>query len=145
MPIRDELQPITYLRRASLTFGIDAYETVGLQGSLGYNGTYSPVSQTVTGELLTLQDVALIVRPLKELYLGAVVNDTWDLTGLSPSYPTFNLQPKFVVAWNRCCWALYGSWDSSNGRLSIALTTPGATKGLLQAFDTGLTLPGGQP
>ncbi len=145
MPFHDDLQPITYLRRASLVFGIDAYQTVGLQGSLGYNGAYSSTSQSVTSGLLTLGDVALIVRPLKDLYVGAVVNDTWDLTGLSPSYPTFNLQPKFVVAWNRCCWALYSSWDSATGRFSIALTTPGASQGLLQAFDTGLTLPGAKP
>ncbi len=145
MPLRDDLQPISYLRRASLTFGIDLYQTVGLQGSLGYNGAYSSATQSVTSEVLTLGDVALIVRPLKELYVGAVLNDTWDFSGNDPNHPAFNLQPTFVAAWNRCCWALYSSWDSATGRFKIALTTPGAQKGLLQMFDTGLTLPGAKP
>lgn len=145
MPLRDDVLPISYLRRASLTFGIDLYGTVGLQGALGYNGTYSSASQTVTSQVLTLGDVALIVRPIKELYIGAVVNDTWDFSGNDPNHPAFNLQPTFVAAWNRCCWALYSSWDSATGRFKIALTTPGAQKGLLQMFDTGLTLPGAKP
>jgi len=145
MPLHDDLQPISYLRRASLTFGIDLYQTVGLQGSLGYNGAYSSVTQSVTSEVLTLGDVALIARPLKELYVGAVLNDTWDFSGNDPNHPAFNLQPTFVAVWNRCCWALYSSWDSATGRFKIALTTPGAQKGLLQMFDTALTLPGAKP
>jgi hypothetical protein len=145
MPLRDDLLPLSYLRRASLTFGIDLYQTVGLQGSLGYNGSYSSATQSVTSEVLTLGDVALIVRPLKDLYVGAVVNDTWDFSGNDASHPAFNLQPTFVAAWNRCCWALYSSWDSATGQFKIALTTPGAKKGLLQMFDTGLALPGAKP
>jgi hypothetical protein len=145
MPLRDDLLPLSYLRRASLTFGVDLYQTVGLQGALGYNGSYSSATQSVTSEVLTLGDVALIVRPLKDLYVGAVVNDTWDFSGNDASHPAFNLQPTFVAAWNRCCWALYSSWNSATGQFKIALTTPGAQKGLLQMFDTGLTLPGAKP
>ncbi|MEJ2359400.1 MAG: hypothetical protein P8Y13_15160, partial [Deinococcales bacterium] len=141
MPLHDDLQPISYLRRGSLNFGLDLYETVGLQGSLGYNGYYSSSTQSVTSGLLNLTDVALIVRPVKSLYLGAVVNDTWDLTGNSATYPSFNLQPTFVVAWNRCCWALYSSWDSATGVFKIALTTPGSSQGLLQTFQSALMLP----
>ena len=145
MPLRDDLLPLSYLRRASLTFGLDLYQTVGLQGALGYNGSYSSATQSVTSQVLTLGDVALIVRPLKDLYVGAVVNDTWDFSGNDASHPAFNLQPTFVAAWNRCCWALYSSWNSATGQFKIALTTPGAQKGLLQMFDTGLTLPGAKP
>lgn len=145
MPLHDDVQPISYLRRANLTFGLDLYQRFGLQGSLGYNGSYNPYTQKVTSELLTLSDVALIVRPLKDLYLGAVVNDTWDFTGDNPSYPAFNLQPTFMLVWNRCCWALHSSWNSATGQFKIALTTPGSTTGLLQVFNTGLTLPGEKP
>ncbi len=145
MPLHDDLQPVSYLRRGSLTFGLDLYQTVGLQGSLSYNGYYASSTQSVTSELLNLTDVALIVRPLKSLYVGAVVNDTWDLTGKSATYPSFNLQPTFVAAWNRCCWALYSSWDSATGVFKIALTTPGSNQGLLQTFQSALMLPERKP
>lgn len=145
LPLHDDLQAVSYLRRASLVFGLDLFERVGLQGSLGYNGSYSSATQQVTGRLLTIGDLSLIVRPVNDLYIGAVLNDTWDLTGNDPNAPPFNLQPTFVVAWNRCCWALYGSWNSANGQIKVALTTPGSQTGLLQIFDTGLTLPEAKP
>ena len=145
LPLHDDAQPVSYLRRASLVFGLDLYQSVGLQGALGYSGSYSAATQQVTSEYLTIGNFSLIVRPTKDLYLGAVLNDTWDLTGNDPNAPPFNLQPTFVVAWNRCCWALYGSWDSANGQIKLALTTPGSQTGLLQIFNTGLTLPEAKP
>ncbi|HEX7038650.1 MAG TPA: hypothetical protein VF202_00895 [Trueperaceae bacterium] len=141
---RDSLQPVTYLRRANLQFGVDLYERVGLQGTVGYAASFSQSTQEVTSAQLTLTDVALVVRPLDELYLGVVVDDVWDLTGNDPSR-SFALQPEFTVVWNRCCWALYGSWDSATGQVSITLTTPGADQGLQQVFGTGLLLPGSEP
>src|SRR5690606_35204964 len=33
---QDDLQPVTYLRRANLEFGVELYERFGLQGTLGY-------------------------------------------------------------------------------------------------------------
>jgi len=145
LPLHDDLQALTYLRRASLVFGLDLFEHVGLQGALGYSGSYSSATDQVTSGFLTVGDLSLIVRPLKDVYVGAVLNDTWDLTGNDPNAPPFNLQPTFVVAWNRCCWALYGSWNSANGQIKVALTTPGSQTGLLQIFDTGLTLPEAKP
>ena len=77
--------------------------------------------------------------------MGAVITDVWDLTGNDASQPAFNLQPTFVVAWNRCCWALYGSWNSRNGAVAITLTTPGADQGIGHIFDTGWIIPRRQP
>ncbi len=142
LQLKDDVLELTYLRRANLTFGLDLYERVGLQGTVGYNGSYNPTSNEVTRAQLSLDSVALIVRPIDELYVGAVLNDVWDLSGNDPTRPAFNLQPTFVAAWNRCCWALYGSWDSATGVIKVALTTPGTEQGLQQVFDTGLRIPG---
>ncbi len=142
---RDDVQPSTFLRRANLRFGVDVYDRVGLQGTVGYAGQYSLALEEVTSGRLSLQEVALVVRPLDTLYIGAVLTDVWDLTGGDPNQPAFNLQPTFVVAWNRCCWALYGSWNSRTGAIAITLTTPGADQGLGHIFDTGWIIPRRQP
>ncbi len=141
----DDRQPSTYLRRANLTFGVDLFERVGLQGTVGYAGSYDYAAEAVNSGRLTLQELALMVRPLDDLYVGAVFNEVWDLTSNDPSYPAFNLQPRFVLVWNRCCWALYGSWDSKSGAVSVTLTTPGATQGVGHVFDTGWIIPGREP
>lgn len=140
----DEQHPL-YLRRANLMFAASFDERVGLQGRMGYAGVYSASAGEVTSARLTLQDVALVVRPLDSLYLGAVISDVWELTGTSSDTPSFNLQPKFVVVWNRCCWALYGSWDSASGALAVTLTTPGADQGITNVFETGWVLPRREP
>ena len=137
---RDDLQPVTYLRRANLQLAVDLYERVGLQGTVGYAASFSSVANEVTSSRLSLSDVALVVRPLDELYLGMVVNDVWDLTGDDPNR-LVQLRPEFTVVWNRCCWALYGSWDSATGAVAITLTTPGADQGIGQVFDTGWVIP----
>lgn len=141
----DDRQPTTYLRRANLGFGVDLFERVGLQGTLGYGGSYDFAAQAVASGRLTLQEVALVARPTDDIYLGAVFNEVWDLTGSDPNYPAFNLQPRFVVVWNRCCWALYGSWDSKSGALSVTLTTPGSTQGVGHVFETGWIIPRREP
>ena len=145
LPWADDRQPSTYLRRANLTFGVDLFERVGLQGTVGYAGGYDYAAETVSSGRLTLQQLAIMARPLDDLYVGAVLNEVWDLTGSDPAYPAFSLQPRFVVVWNRCCWALYGSWDSKSGAVSVTLTTPGATQGVGHVFDTGWIIPGREP
>src|SRR5690606_9878704 len=128
----------------NLTLGVDLYERVGLQGTFGYAASYDAAALEVSSARLTLSDVALVVRALDSLYLGAVVTDVWDLTGNDPGR-LFQLRPKFTVVWNRCCWALYGSWDSITGAVSLTLTTPGAEQGIGQVFDTGWIIPRRQP
>lgn len=141
LPLRDDRLPVTYLRRANVTLGVDVAERVGLQGTLGYRGTFSTVEQEVTRGELTLTNLALTVRVSDELYVGAMLNDVWDLTGNSDTMARFNLQPEFLVMWNRCCWALYGSWNSATGQVRIALTTPGASSGLAEEITTPWKLP----
>lgn len=138
---RDALQPETYLRRANLVFGVQFADTVGLQGTLGYAAAYSTSLQEVTSARLSLEQVALVVRPIDSLYVGAVFNEVWDLTGNDPTRPAFSARPTLTVVWNRCCWALYGSWNTGTGALAITLTTPGADQGLSQVFETGWLIP----
>ncbi len=141
LPLADDRLPDSYLRRANLTLGLDVSGRVGLQGTLGYRGTYSLAEEEVTRGELTLTNLALTVRVLDDLYVGAMLNDVWDLTGNSTELARFNLQPEFLVMWNRCCWALYGSWNSATGRIRVALTTPGATSGLVEEITTPWKLP----
>lgn len=141
---QDELQPTTYLRRANLTFGVDLWERVGLQGTVGYTGTYDYAAEAVATGRLTLQEVALMARPLDNLYLGMVIDDVWDVTG-GTAATGVSLRPRFVAVWNRCCWALYGSWDSKTGAVAITLTTPGTTQGIGHVFDTGWIIPRREP
>ncbi len=141
MPLADGRQPGSYLRRASLTLGMDFSDRVGLQGSLGYRGTYSLAEEEVTRGELTLTNLALTVRVSDDVYVGAMLNDVWDLSGNSDEMARFNLQPEFLVMWNRCCWALYGSWNSATGQVRIALTTPGASSGLAEEITTPWRLP----
>jgi hypothetical protein len=142
LPLRDDQLASGYLRRANLTLGTDFAGRVGLQGTLGYRGTYSAALDEVTRGELRIDGLALTVRVRDDLYLGAVLNDVWDLTGNNPQQAAFNLQPEFVVIWNRCCWALHGSWNSSTGQVKVALTTPGADTGLVEVIETPLLLPG---
>ena len=141
LPLKDDRQPMSYLRRANLTLGTNLGERVGLQGTLGYRGTFSLADVEVSRGELTLTNVALTVRVLDELYVGAMLNDVWDLTGNSDEIARFNLQPEFMVMWNRCCWALYGSWNTSTGQVRVALTTPGASQGLTEEFGTPWQFP----
>jgi len=86
----------------------------------------------------------LMARPLDNLYLGMVIDDVWDVTG-GTAATGVSLRPRFVAVWNRCCWALYGSWDSKTGAVAITLTTPGTTQGIGHVFDTGWIIPRREP
>lgn len=136
VPVADKILDRTYLRRASVTFGAQAWDRIGIQGRVGYTGRYDGLLAEVTEGRLQLQQVSVTVRPFDDLYLGLVLDDIWDITGNSTTYPSFNFQPTFRVVWNRCCWAVYGSWDTESGAITLTLTTPGADEGVAHAFDT---------
>jgi hypothetical protein len=138
--LADLALPVSYLQSANLTLRAQLAERVGVQGAFGYRGLFQ--AGEFTASALTLTDVALTVRVLDELYLSAIFNDTWDFTGRIPQQSPFNLQPRFYVVWDRCCWAFYGSWDSRTGRVSLGIAAPGGETGLQQEFETDLLLPG---
>lgn len=131
----------THLRSARLDLLGDFYSRVGVQGRLGYRATYSLSEQEVTRGALSLEDFGVSVRVSDQLYLAAIFNDVWDLTG-NVEAERFAFQPTLHVVWDRCCWALYGSWDTESGRIRLAVTTPGGTEGIQQEIDTPLVLPG---
>lgn len=144
--IADATMPVTYLRRASLELGADLFGTVGVQGSLGYRGTYDPATDSMRTAQLTLDAFTVTARIVDDLFVGARLDDIWEFAADDPQRSPFNIQPTLFVTWDRCCWALIGEWDTATGRIRIALTTAGSDVGVQDSFGTPLTLPGrGRP
>ena len=132
----------SYLRQGSLDLAIDVNGWLGVQGTVGYNGTFNQTLGELTSARLSFTDLTVTVHPIDELYIGAVLEDVWDFTGNVSSQTPFNLQPTLFVTWDRCCWALFASWNSATGEISVALSAPGSSEGIRQIFDTALVLPG---
>jgi len=65
----------------------------------------------------------------------------WEFAREDPARSPWNLQPEVFFVWDRCCWALAGSWNSATGTVRIVLTGPGEGNGLAQVIDTDWTLP----
>jgi len=137
----DDLQPEAYLRRASLTFGADVAERFGVQGRLSYQATYDRASEELARSELTIGELTVAVRPIDELTVGARLEDVWEFTRSDPTRSPWNVQPVVFFVWDRCCWALAGSWNSETGAVRLLLTGPGADNGLEQVLDTDWTLP----
>ena len=134
--LRDDLLDRSHLRRASLTLGLEAYERVGLQGSVRYVGTYSPGLEDFTRAELQLDRVTLTVRASDELTLGAQVSDVWDFTRTRADQSPWNLRPELFLVWDRCCWALAVAYDTGTGDLRLVLTGPGAETGIEEIVPT---------
>ena len=136
VPVRDDAQDHTYIRRASVAFSMQAWDVIGLQGRVGYSGTYNSQQGEVVEGRLQLQRVSIVARPFEDIYVGMTIDDIWDITGNSTVYPSFNFQPTFTLVWNRCCWAVYSSWNTETGAITITLTTPGSDAGIGHMFET---------
>lgn len=139
--LADARQETTYLRRAALTVGADVAERVGLQGRLGYTGTWNAASAELTRRTLSIEDVTLAVRASDEWLVGARLRDVWELTGSDPARSPWTVRPEVFFVWDRCCWALVGAWDAATGQVRVALTGPGGGTGLSEVFETDLALP----
>lgn len=131
----------TYLRRAALTFGTDAWERVGFQGRLGYQGTWDASAGEYARSTLSIEDLTIAVRASDQWLFGARLSDVWDLTGRDAARSPWTVRPEVFFVWDRCCWALVGAWDAATGSVRIALTGPGGGTGLSEVFETDLALP----
>lgn len=134
--LRDDLLDRSHLRRASLTLGMEAYERVGLQGSVRYVGTYSASLEDFTRAELQLERVTLTLRASDTVTLGAQVTDVWDFTRTRPDQSPWNLRPELFLVWDRCCWALAVAYDTGSGDLRLVLTGPGAETGIEEIVPT---------
>ena len=142
--LRDDTQPGSYLRRASLTASLDLAARVGLQGTVGYRASYDRASAEVGSGRLSIDRVSLLVRATSELYLGATLDDVWEIVDEDPvSSLAFDPRPTFFLTWDRCCWAFYASWDSRSGEIVLTVGAPGTPEGPQFAFGdgSGPTLP----
>jgi hypothetical protein len=90
---------------------------------------------------LTIGELTVAVRPTDQLTVGARIQDVWEFTGSDPARSPWNFQPEVFFVWDRCCWALAGSWNAETGSVRMVLTGPGADTGLEQVLDTDWTLP----
>lgn len=142
--IADALLPITYLSSGSLELTTDFFSRLAVQGKLSYSANYNTYSATFDQRYLTLDGFGVTVRPLDDLYISALLYDTWDYTGnaygSSVSGPG-NFQPIISVTLDRCCWALKGAVNTETGAMSLSLGYPGSTQGLIGSFDTPFILP----
>ena len=147
--LEDDTQLLTYLSLAGLDFFTDIAGVVGFQGTLGYSAQTRRLTdpagepfQEISQAQLKLTELALTVKLFDQLYVSTVLNDTWTLIGTPEGQSAFNFQPEFRVIWDRCCWALYSSWNTATGQVRFTLTTPTGIDGLGGVFETDLRLPG---
>ena len=129
----------TYLNSAELVLFSDFFSRFGVQGRLAYNAILS--DDQLTTSTLTLDEFGVTARVTGEVYVSALLDDVWDFTGDNDARSPYNFQPILYVTWDRCCWALYGSLDTEDGTLEIAIGFPGEETGFQQALDTPLALP----
>jgi hypothetical protein len=139
--LKDDTLDRSYLQQLGLTFFTDVNGWLGIQGEFGYQGSYVSGSEELSSSTLTLTNVAVTFRVTPEVYFSTVFNETWNFTEDDP----YNFQPEFRVIWDRCCWALYSSWDTATGEFEFTITTPNSDQGFTQAFDSTLRLPGTKP
>ena len=142
--LRDDVLTNTYFRSGNLELQLDLFERVGVQGTLGFLGTFDAGAEEYSSAQLTITEFAVTVRALDDLYLGAILDDVWDFAADDPLKSPWNFQPTIFVVIDRCCWAFYGQWDTETGQIRLVLGAPGSTDGFIQNFDTPLVLPGRQ-
>ena len=143
LALRDDLQSRTYLEELNLTLASSFFDIVGVQGALAYDGNLNETDGTLSTSRLTIDEVAFTVKLFNQLYVSTVFDDVWNFTGTVEEESPFNFQPEFRLTWDRCCWALFATYDTEDGSASITLTTPGATQGFTQGLpeNTDLALP----
>ncbi len=144
LPLVDDAQPGAYLRRANVEFGLDVAGRVGLQGTVGYRGSYDRAAEEVRSGRLSFEEVSLVVRATQELYLGATLDDVWEIVDEDAGTFAFDPRPTVFASWDRCCWALYASWDARSGEVVLTLGAPGRAEGPQLAFDQGPVVPWGE-
>jgi hypothetical protein len=131
LALADDAQPSGYLRRASLTASLELATRLGVQGTVGYRGTYDLTTERVRSGRLSFEEVAVTVRVNEELYLGAALSDVWEVVEDDPAADlAFDPRPVLYATWDRCCWALYASWDTRDGELLVTLGAPASREGI---------------
>jgi hypothetical protein len=141
VPLRDDALATTYLRRANVELGLDVGGRVGLQGTVGYRGSYDGGAEEVRSGRLAFEEVSLVVRASRELYLGATLDDVWEIVDEARGDLAFDPRPTLFATWDRCCWAMYASWDTRSGEVVITIGAPGRAEGPQLAFEEGPVVP----
>ncbi len=143
----------SYFRNINLTLRGDVFGVLGVAGVLGYAATANLVStddmgnqvQTYNRRSLNIGNLSFSTKIMPDVYLAAIFNDTWDLRDVDSPISTqtpWNFQPEIHLIWDRCCWALSGSWDTSDGAISISLGLNDIQQGFSQEFESPFVLPG---
>ncbi len=139
LEIADGAQPLTYLSNASAQLTTDFFSRVGLQGTLEY--TAQAGAFALTTQRLQFTDFGPTVRVLNDLYASVIFNDTWDFISPGSFTTPYNFQPIIYLTLDRCCWALYGAYNTANGVISLTLGYPGSNQGLTAPLNTPFILP----
>ncbi len=131
----DQENPELYLAELSLRGALELSPALAVQGSLRYR-------KSNDRERLSFRNFGVTARLFEDrstrVFLSAFLSQTFDLTGDEP--PLF--KPRFVLSYDRCCWALRFTIDSEKEEVRLALLYGGQGAGLV--FDeAGVHLPGG--
>ncbi|MDZ7801547.1 MAG: hypothetical protein U5K81_12245 [Trueperaceae bacterium] len=139
--VADAALDVSYLRRANLELGLDLGRRVGLQGTFGYRGRVSGTDAELVSGRLSFEEASLVVRATNELVVGATLDDTWELVADAPGNDAIDPRPTLFATWDRCCWALYGSWNTRSGEVILTLGAPGQAEGPQLAWEDGPVVP----
>ena len=131
----DRGDPALYLTDFSLRGALELSPALAIQGSLSYR-------KGEDFETLSFRNFGVTARVLQEgstrVFLSTFLNQTFDLTGDEPPV----LKPRFVLTYDRCCWALRFTLDTQREEVRFALLYGGQSAGLVFG-PAGVYLPGG--
>jgi len=131
----DREDPALYLADFSLRGALELSPAFAVQGTLAYRNTGEE-------ELLLFQNFGLTFRlyqdPTTRVFLSTFLTQTFDLGGETPT----PVQPRIILTYDRCCWALRFSMDTEKEEISLSLLYGGQSLGLSMNPE-GVLLPGG--
>ena len=127
--------PGVYVRELALRGGVELAPSLAVQGGLGYR-------RSGERETLAFQNFGVTLALSREgptrVFLSTFLNQSFDLRSGEPT----PLKPRFVLTYDRCCWALRYTIDTEKEEVRLSLVYAGRSADL--AFDDeGILLPGG--
>ncbi len=131
----DLADPGVYLAELALRGGVELTPSLALQGGLSYR-------RSDTRETLAFQNFGVTLALAREgparVFFSTFLNQSFDLRSGEPT----PLKPRFVLTYDRCCWALRYTIDTQKEEVRLSLVYSGQGADLV-LDEAGILLPGG--